>query len=347
MQQGMSATPKFSVVVPVLNSRAYLRESLGSIRRAIALHGDVELVVMDNGSTDGSYEMLLADYASFARIEQVKGVTVGALRNLGAALTRCDILVFLDSDCVIPEDYFDQALQVLQTKRVDATGSKVSLPECPNWVEKVWYAMHSTQREGYRNYINSGNLVVRKSAFDAVGGFDGALVTGEDSDLCIRLNQRGYKVYVAPSVRAIHLANDKTLTVFFRKHIWRGLGMFGSRRGRRLSKPVLMTLAHMGFALLAIASLFIGAFPVVARVGFALILVSVVPLLAVFYRIAEAGVRVPLAQAVLLYQLYFLARMVSLFRIAASQLSRSKGDHESVAVNGTAPADKAGSVHTT
>lgn len=307
---------RFSVVVPVLNSRPFLNRCLDSILRAMQRCEGSELVAIDNGSTDGSLELLRRDYSKVARIEQATGVTVGALRNRGAALTKGDVLVFIDSDCTIAEDYFDRAREVLERTGADATGSKVILPAEPTWVEKTWYMMHLTEREGPTHYINSGNLVVRRAAFDSLHGFSESLVTGEDSEFGLRLKNSNYLVYAAPSVSAVHLANDKTIGVFVRKHIWRGLGMFISGPRSFGSKPVLMTLTHLALIILAGVEFVFASWPLALRTAVLLLLINIVPAAAVVYRTVLVRRRVSLLHAIFLYQLFFFARICSLGLIA-------------------------------
>src|SRR5258708_32495237 len=103
---------RFSVIVPVFNSKDHLRVCMNSILAAIDRYPDAELIVLDNGSDDGSYEILLNEYAARARVQQLCGVTVAALRNRGAALAEGEFLSFIDSDCIMDAAYFEQALQV-------------------------------------------------------------------------------------------------------------------------------------------------------------------------------------------------------------------------------------------
>ena len=55
---------------------------------------------------------------------------------------------------------------------IDATGCAYALPERSHWIERVWYSMHAPAADGPVNYINSGNLVCRRDAFDAIAGGD-------------------------------------------------------------------------------------------------------------------------------------------------------------------------------
>src|SRR5437763_1321826 len=130
--------PRFSVVIPVLNSLKSLRASLASVTSGIARYQNAELIVVDNGSTDGSYELLLRDYAEVAKIFQKKSATIGALRNFGAQAAGGDYLAFIDSDCVIEPDYFEKAASVFSSLAVAATGSMYALPPQAAWIEVTW-----------------------------------------------------------------------------------------------------------------------------------------------------------------------------------------------------------------
>src|SRR5579885_2032305 len=123
----MSNTPIiFSVIVPVLNSRGYLHTCLNSILQAANQFGNakVELIVVDNGSTDGSYELLLNEYASHATVQQFRDITVGALRNGGGGRASGELPGFIDSEGEVHPDYVERAEQSLRTA-ADASGCQV------------------------------------------------------------------------------------------------------------------------------------------------------------------------------------------------------------------------------
>jgi glycosyltransferase involved in cell wall biosynthesis len=155
---------KFSVVVPVLNSKPHLRACLDSILRAMANYGNAELIVLDNGSDDGSYEILMNEYNGRARVEQFPGISVSALRNRGASLSDGEFISFIDSDCIIVPDYFTLASQVLRNSG-DATGSQQVLEDdSPNWIERTWHAVHVAEADGYVKSISSANFVIKREA---------------------------------------------------------------------------------------------------------------------------------------------------------------------------------------
>lgn len=309
---------KFSVIMPVLNAREHLRASLDSILQAMQRYGHAELIVLDNGSSDGSYEILQNEYGGRVRVQQLRGVTVAGLRNHGSGLASGGILAFIDSDCRIVPDYFEQAAKVLRAG-ADATGAKCALEESPHWIEKTWHGLHLQRADGSVKYINSGNFVVRRQAFLAVGGFDETMISCEDTDLCARLDQAGFKIVQAHAVRAVHPAGDKTISVFFRKHAWRSMGMFGMLKNEWMSKPILITFGHLLLCLLAMASLLFTPAPLGLRLLCFFLLVNLAPALTILYRGVQMRhlTRAPL-KAMLLYHVYFLARFYAMWKLLLS-----------------------------
>lgn len=315
----------FSIVVPVLNAKQYLRDCLNSILAAAERYPNCELIVLDNGSQDGSYELLLEEYSTRAQVQQIPGIPVSALRNRGAALAKGEYLAFVDSDCTIGEDYFEQANKLLKSG-TDVTGSKCGLPDHPHWVEEAWHRIHADERDGPVKYINSGNLVVRREAFIKVGGFDETMISSEDADLGVRLNLAGFRIYQAQAVRATHLNGDKGLGTFFRKSAWRSMGMFGMFRNDWFSKPVFMNAAYLLLWIAAIALLFSHIKPVLIFALF-LFLVNLAPGFSVGYYAWRVKCKSPviLLKALLLYHVYFLARFYVTWKVVGSWLGLSQG----------------------
>jgi glycosyltransferase involved in cell wall biosynthesis len=309
---------KFCVVVPVLNSKAHLRAALDSILFAIEHYGNAELIVLDNGSDDGSYEILLKEYSGRARIQQFCGISVSALRNRGASLSDGEFIAFIDSDCIIIPDYFTRAQSALRTYG-DATGSQPILEDdSPHWIERTWHAVHVALADEYVKAISSGNFVVKRQAFLAVDGFDEEMISCEDDDLGRRLNKAGFRLYQSVSVRAIHAGADDSLRVFFFKSAWRSMGMFRMLKHGWMSKPILITFAHLALCIAAVANLLFLRESVLIRIVALATLVNLAPALTIFYRRLQTGRRLyaPFKLA-LLYHLFFLARFYAIGKMIA------------------------------
>ena len=304
--------PAISAIVPIYNKIGFLRASLDSIVAAARQHGNVELVFIDHQSTDGSWE-LLAEYASVASIHRMRGGTISAVRNFGVRQSRADLLAFIDCDCVVPPSHFVEMESVFATTTAVAAGREYDIPAEPHWTERTWYGLHALERDNECRFINAGNFAVRREAFEAIGGFDEALGTGEDSDICARLCSRGGVLLETGRLNVVHLGNPKSVAAFFRKQLWHGSGiLYGG--SMRLDKATVMIVAHgLAIASAAVVAL-VPWIPAAVRIALVLTLLLAVPAATVAYRGIEGGrVREPL-RAVALYSVFYLARVTALVR---------------------------------
>jgi glycosyltransferase involved in cell wall biosynthesis len=309
------AGERISVIIPVFNSILSLQVCLDSVLAAMNEYGNAELILVDNGSTDGSYEKILADYGTRAQILQVKGVPVSAVRNFGVRAAKGDYLSFIDSDCIVPRDYFHQAIRAFESTDLDATGSMCEIPSAPRWIEQTWHGLHKRDADGYVHYLNSGNFIIRRTAFQAVGGFNEHLVTGEDAELCQRLRVAGFKVYECQAVRAVHLGNPKSLRAFFKRNAWHALGMFGTFKHAPLDKPLLMTVAHFALSVIGAASLLLPWGGLLKRVAVFVLFSAFAPGVTVLVRWARIRKVYRPLRSFLLYYLYFSARVLALLKL--------------------------------
>jgi len=208
-----------SVIVPVKNDSERLRRCLASLNR---LPSRPEIVVVDNGSTDGSAQVASSMGATTLVFP---GLKVGALRNRGVASCHGNVLAFVDSDHEVPEDWMLQGLAVLaEGSGVVACGSHYLPPQNGTWVQRVWaiHRLRGDARNDSIEWLGAGNLFVLRSAFEDVGGFREDLVAAEDVDLCHRLKAGSGRIVCDKKIRSIHHGEPKTLRDFVRKEYWRG-----------------------------------------------------------------------------------------------------------------------------
>lgn len=310
------SNPRISVITPAFNAGPYLADCVASLAEAVRHYGEAELIVMDNGSTDGSYETMQQLFGSQARILQVPRVTIGALRNRGAKVARGEFLSFVDSDCRITPDFLSRAMRVFDSVEADAAGCEYALPENPLRWEETWHYLHWPTEDGYRPYrYFAGNLVIRKSVFETIGGFNETLITGEDAELGLRLMGAGFKVFRAADLLAYHMGNPKTIGRFFRKEIWHGLGMLGSLKTDALDKPLIMTLLHLLLTVAGVTAAILLPLGWPARIAVLVLPTLVAPFLTALYRGGQRSrVYRPLTST-LLYHLYYDARICALFKV--------------------------------
>jgi glycosyltransferase involved in cell wall biosynthesis len=304
---------RISVIVPVRNKAPILRRCLGSIVQAARLDGQVELIFVDNQSTDGSECILSSDFGEHAVLLSSTASNAAGVRNQGVRAASGGILCFLDADCVIPLDYFGRLREVFSHEWIAATGCAVDLPTDKSWVERVWYTLHHRGIGGIRTYLNSGNFAVRAGVFDRMGGFDESLETGEDSNLGERLTSSGHRIVESSALRVLHIDNPTNLVDFFRKEVWHAKGMMGSAGFGHIDKPLALSILHLFLILLALGWTVAAGFtrnP--SFLAFAVASLLIVPLMSVSYRRVLARTTGSVVPSLVLYQTYFLARVVAL-----------------------------------
>jgi glycosyltransferase involved in cell wall biosynthesis len=301
-----------SFIIPLKNEEATIELCLESILNQMI--SEDEIIVVDNGSTDDSIKNIcqLANIYIIYKPE----ATIAAVRNAGAVIAKGDILAFIDSDCVLAQNWRDNVVKSLSDESIGATGSKVDIPDDAVWIERAWYSQRENKCSQV-SYINSGNFVVRKVIFEEVGGFTEDLVTGEDSELGWRINRAGNVILNNPAIRSVHLGNPKNLKDFYKKEKWHALGMMGTFKISCIDKPVIMTVMFVVCNLFAIFSSVFIAVRVTLIYGILafLVLTILIPAVTACYRSMQFKNYRYFFHLVCLYWIYFLARSEILFSI--------------------------------
>jgi glycosyltransferase involved in cell wall biosynthesis len=250
--------PMVSFVMPVLNGERYIGRCLDAIRGLTRAAADYEIIVVDNGSTDGTLAILQSAGVQYSVIP---GITVGELRNRGAHMARGEYLAFVDSDVEVKPSWLGAGLAALDDRGVVAAGCFPTVPSDATWVQRVWDLHQRSRRpEGAPKpvaWLSSMNLIVRRADFLAVGGFAQGLETAEDVDLCYRLGTRGRIMYSA-AMDAVHWGEARDVRIFWRKEVWRGKGNLHGLWSHGLRWDELPSVLYPLYVLGALAFLAVG-----------------------------------------------------------------------------------------
>jgi len=244
--------PSVSVVILTHNRKDLLRQSLSS---CLALNWpELEFIVVDNVSTDGTTEMLHEEFGSRVRVirRTVDSPTAG--RNEGFRSAKGDIILSLDNDMIVldPESIpkavalFDQFPNVgLLTLRI----AGVEDPDSPlreHWWHPVPFET-GKDRFSFTDYFSEGALFVRASTLRETGGYDDDFFACFESvDLALRILRAGYDILYVPTIGTVELQvsrhERKTRSqrnyYFLRNKIWtawkncsllRAIGFVGPR----------------------------------------------------------------------------------------------------------------------
>ena len=201
------AAPTISVVVPAYNAEQTLLQAIDSVRRQTFT--DFELIVIDDGSTDGTLRRLQAIPDPRLRVFTYPNGGLPSARNRGIERSLGEFVSFIDADDLWTPDKLELQLQAL---RVDPEAAVAY-----SWTAFIGrnggflFAKEPSQIEGEvysdlltGNFVASGsNILVRKSCAHAVGGFDATLGSANDWDFCLRLAAR-WPFVVVPKYQVLY-----------------------------------------------------------------------------------------------------------------------------------------------
>ncbi|WP_168198639.1 glycosyltransferase [Nesterenkonia sp. NBAIMH1] len=194
----MSVEPSVSVVVATNRSGPFFDEALGSV--ALQTRQPLEVIVVDDGAEDPAAIERAAAAVPRARIIHRRAAGVSAARNVGAAAARGDLLVFLDDDDRWAPERLERQAEALAShpeaaasycgmRSIDEHGQVVADADQRQVPDALSIARRSVG-------IILPNLMVRRSALIAAGGFHAGMRMAEDLDLILRLAQLGRFVCV-------------------------------------------------------------------------------------------------------------------------------------------------------
>jgi len=211
----------FSFIIPAYNEAANIAVTIDSIRRNVPDNCQFEIIVVDHGSTDDTVE--LAQNCGAKPVPHPEG-TIAKLRNIGVGHSTGNVLVFLDADIRLTQEWgvrISEVARLLTAGERILTGSRCGIPDNPGWIEKFWF---KPLIRGNNSYINSGHLIISRHLFDEIGGFNEKLETGEDYDFSMRARAASIKPVDDARLRVIHEGYPKNLYEFSKREYWHGQG---------------------------------------------------------------------------------------------------------------------------
>lgn len=318
-----------SFIVPCKNEASFIEDCIQSIlAQSCELFG-LELIVVDNGSTDRSID-IINKYKYQIKLLYLPYARISEVRNYGAIGAKGKWLVFVDGDVAISEDWGDnfiKLLKKLKNKGLDnnklLTGSTCSIPEKATWIERIWFAQALVRDKKNDRYINSGHLIVHRNLFFDVGGFDPHIETGEDEKFCQDAREMGAVIIKEPTLKAVHFDYPKTIARFFGRERWHGKGMKSHLRKPWAYRDLQIALYNWCIFLLLIVLVLVGKINLLMVCTLTLLLFLPLLLLSISRSRKKAQNFIPLT---VLYFVYGIAKSIALFDIV-SKLATSIQSH--------------------
>jgi GT2 family glycosyltransferase len=244
--------PAVSVVILTHNRKDLLRQSLSSCLKLT--WPELEIIVVDNVSTDGTVEMIQEEFGSRVRVIQRTVDSPTAGRNEGFHSATGEFILSLDNDMVVLDpDCIRKAVALFQQfPKVGLLTLRISGVEDPDTPlrEHWWHPVpfeSGKDRFFLTDYFSEGALFLRASTFRETGGYDGDYFgCFESVDLALRILRRGYDMLYVPTIGTVelHVSRHERKTrsqrnyLFLRNKIWtawknhtllRAIGFVGPR----------------------------------------------------------------------------------------------------------------------
>lgn len=200
--------PSLSVVVPTFNRAESLRRLLAALNEAQAPAGGVEIVVVDDGSSDGTAGVVRAAGSSVRYLRQANSGPAAA-RNRGWEAARGEIVAFTDDDTVPDRRWLADLAEWFQAHPgAEAVGGEIRPLQTgflPDLVQLDRLVGHGDDERGVR-YLVTANAAFRRSALERVGGFDEGFpaAAAEDTDLSLRLRASGVSLHTCAGAVVLH-----------------------------------------------------------------------------------------------------------------------------------------------
>jgi glycosyltransferase involved in cell wall biosynthesis len=266
------AMPKVSIIVPCYNEQSTIRLLLDALREQTFLHAEMEVVISDGMSTDGTRDQISAFRKKYpdldVRIVDNTLQTIPSAVNRAIEASRGEIIVRLDAHSKPYPDYVERCVSAHEQKRGDNIGGVWEIqPGADTWIAKS-IAVAAAHPLGvgdalYRHAKHAAQVDTvpfgsfRRELIERIGYFDETLLTNEDYEFNTRIRNAGGRIWLDPSIRSVYFARSTLLELarqYWRYGFWkwRMLRRYVNTLRWRQALPPLFVLSMIVLALMAL-----------------------------------------------------------------------------------------------
>lgn len=268
--------PEVSVIFVNYNDKVYLKECLSSLEES-ALHFRLELIVVDNNSSDGSQEFIRSHFPRVKLICNSENKGFAKASNQGIRESQGDFLLFLNTDTIVSSEALSLLLQEIKANpQVGAVGPALLKGENQHQVSfgrRVSFGSEFLQKSLFNPYyklmlkhsrkkkevgwLSAACLLAKKDVLEEVYMFDeNFFLYFEDIDLCLRIREKGWKLVYIPQAEVFHKggATTSSLVVSSRHEYRKSQLYFYQKHNSRGSLFLLRIYLYLNFCLLFLFS---------------------------------------------------------------------------------------------
>jgi glycosyltransferase involved in cell wall biosynthesis len=184
-----------TVVIPSKNEEHYIAQTLAALETQTYITNTTPIYIADAGSTDATIE-IIQSFTGALNIKLLQGGLPSVGRNRGAHYATTKYILFLDADITLGEkDSIEKAIKVAEERNLELVTTYIKTIN-GNWGDRIWWKLHGiASRTKLVGAFGAGMFIlIRKQAFERLGGFDETIALGEDWDLTHRIDSRQFSV---------------------------------------------------------------------------------------------------------------------------------------------------------
>lgn len=238
------AEPLVSVIIPVWNSPRLIHDCLAAIERQTLPRDRFEILVVDNGSTDGTADAARAVPGVTVLVESWPGSY--AARNRALTAARGEYVAFTDADCLPAPDWLETALRAAQAHpRFGVLAGRIDLYDETRPEGRV-YGDYERLFSFPQSFAERGNCATAnwfspKVVFDRLGGFDATLKSGGDRQMALRIRDSGLPLVYVPEMVVQHPVRASWTELVRKRRRLSGGRWDRTRRPARLARVLGVT----------------------------------------------------------------------------------------------------------
>jgi len=227
LNEYMPITLMISVIVPAYNSGKTIEGCLKSLLNQ-DYKGKYEIIVADDGSTDGTEEIVRKFPKSKVRLIKLPHRGPAAARNGGAKSAKGDILLFTDADCIADRSWLAEMLRPFPGKNIAGVQGAYKTKQKSLMARLAQLEIEERYKRLLKSesidWVGSYSAGYRKKIFLAFRGFNEGYTTasGEDPDLSYKMAKAGHRLVFNPSAIVYH-THPSTLSKYFRQKLFRAV----------------------------------------------------------------------------------------------------------------------------
>lgn len=212
--------PRASIIVPVYNGQATLEDCIKSLLEIEYDKDKLEIIVVDNCSTDSTKDILERYQSEIIILQEVKK-GASAARNKGITAAKGEVIAFTDVDCVADKDWLKNLAISATEEKVGIVGGKILALNSKSIIAKAGEKIHDHRRAFSDDipHAISMNWASRKEVLIEVGLFDEDFLRSQDTDLSLRIFAAGYKFVYSENAIIYHKNSDTYRDLFYKGYL--------------------------------------------------------------------------------------------------------------------------------